>query len=112
MNKREYCESRESVAYYSGLNGLEIKGIDNTMKELAEYIRMSEEIAANIDALKDALKQYMRETGVDSLTGTEHKASYKAVVSSRIDTTALKKDAPEIAAKYTRTTESRRFTFA
>lgn len=21
MNKREYCESRESVAYYSGLNG-------------------------------------------------------------------------------------------
>ena len=24
MNKREYCESRESVAYYSGLNGLEI----------------------------------------------------------------------------------------
>lgn len=29
-----------------------------------------------------------------------------------IDTTALKKDAPEIAAKYTRTTESRRFTFA
>lgn len=28
MNKREYCESRESVAYYSGLGGLEIKGID------------------------------------------------------------------------------------
>ena len=35
--------------------------IDSTMKELAEYIRMGEEIAANIDALKDALKQYMRE---------------------------------------------------
>ena len=30
------------------------------MKELAEYIRMGEEIAANIDASKDALKQYMR----------------------------------------------------
>lgn len=28
MNKREFCESRESVAYYSGLNGLEIKGIE------------------------------------------------------------------------------------
>lgn len=28
MNKREYCESRKSVAYYSGLNGLEIKGIE------------------------------------------------------------------------------------
>lgn len=28
MNKREYCESRESVAYYSGLGGLEIKGAE------------------------------------------------------------------------------------
>lgn len=28
MNKREYCENRESIAYYSGLNGLEIKGIE------------------------------------------------------------------------------------
>ena len=28
MNKRQYCESRESIAYYSGLNGLEIKGIE------------------------------------------------------------------------------------
>lgn len=28
MNKREYCESRESVAYYSGLKGLEIKGFE------------------------------------------------------------------------------------
>lgn len=27
MNKKQYCESRESIAYYSGLNGLEIKGI-------------------------------------------------------------------------------------
>ena len=86
--------------------------IDSTMKELAEYIRMGEEIAANIDALKDALKQYMRETGVDSLTGTEHKAAFKAVISSRIDTTAIKKELPEIAKQYTRTTETRRFTFA
>ncbi len=86
--------------------------IDNIMKELAEYIRMNEEITANIDALKDVLKQYMIETGVDSLTGTEHKVSYKAVTSSRIDTTAIKKELPEVAAKYTRTTETRRFTFA
>lgn len=28
MNKRQYCESRESIAYYSGLGGLEIKGIE------------------------------------------------------------------------------------
>ena len=28
MNKREYCENRESVAYYSGLGGVEIKCIE------------------------------------------------------------------------------------
>lgn len=28
MNKRQYRESRESIAYYSGLNGLEIKDIE------------------------------------------------------------------------------------
>lgn len=28
MNKKEYCMSHDSVAYYSGLNGLEIKGIE------------------------------------------------------------------------------------
>lgn len=26
MTKKEYCLSHDSVAYYSGLNGLEIKG--------------------------------------------------------------------------------------
>ncbi len=47
--------------------------IDSIMKELAEYIRLGEEITANIDALKDTLKAYMTETGKDILTGTEHK---------------------------------------
>lgn len=28
MTKRNYCESHETIAYYSGLNGLEIKGIE------------------------------------------------------------------------------------
>lgn len=33
MNKRQYCESRESIAYYSGLNGLEIKGIEHGIED-------------------------------------------------------------------------------
>ena len=28
MTKRNYCESHETIACYSGLNGLEIKGIE------------------------------------------------------------------------------------
>lgn len=89
-----------------------MKNIDTIMRELAQYTRLQEETAAIIDGLKDELKAIMQERNTDTLTGTEHKASYKAVVSSRIDTTAIKKELPEIAKQYTRTTETRRFTFA
>ena len=85
--------------------------INKIMQELAQYTRMAEEIAATVDSLKDSLKKYMDENGLDTIAGSEHKASYKAVTSSRIDTTALKRDMPEIAARYTKTTETRRFLF-
>lgn len=86
--------------------------IDSIMKELAEYIRMGEQIAATVDGLKDQLKEIMQAQGVDTLTRMEHKASYKAVSSSRIDTTALKRELPCVAAQYTRATKTRRFTFS
>lgn len=85
--------------------------INAIMAELAQYNRMAEEIAATVDSLKDILKKYMDENGLDSIAGNEHKASYKAVTSSRIDTTALKRDMPDIAATYTKTTVTKRFKF-
>lgn len=86
--------------------------VNEIMAQLAQYNRMAEETAAIIDGLKDQLKSYMTENGLDTLTGDEHKAIYKAVESSRIDTKALKKDLPNIAAQYTTTTAVMRFTFA
>lgn len=86
--------------------------LDEIMGELAQYIRMQEEITQTVESLKDQLKQHMTAAGVDTLAGTEHKVTYKSVTSSRIDTAALKREAPEIAARYTKTTETRRFLFA
>lgn len=86
--------------------------INAIMAELAQYIRMQEEAAAMVESLKGQLKAQMQAAGVDTLAGDEHKATYKAVTSSRVDTTALKRDLPEIAAQYTKTTTARRFTFA
>jgi len=86
--------------------------INQIMAELAQYIRMQDEAAAMVESLKDQLKAQMQAAGVDTLAGDEHKATYKAVTSSRVDTTALKRDLPEIAAQYTKTTTARRFTFA
>lgn len=92
-------------------NKIAMDNLNALMREIAEYFRMAEEIGATLDSLKDSLKKYMDENGLDSIAGNEHKASYKAVTSSRIDTTALRRDMPEIAAKYTKTTETRRFLF-
>ena len=92
-------------------NEIAQNNLDSLMREIAEYTRMAEEVAATLDSLKDTLKKHMEENGLDSIAGSEHKASYKAVTSSRIDTTALKRDMPEIAAKYTKTTNARRFLF-
>lgn len=85
--------------------------INEIMAELAQYTRMAEEIAATVDSLKDTIKKYMEENNLDTLTGSEHKATYKTVTSSRIDTTALKKHCPAIAEQYTKTTATKRFTF-
>lgn len=92
-------------------NEIAQNNLDFLMREIAEYTRMAEEVAATLDSLKDTLKKHMEGNGLDSIAGSEHKASYKAVTSSRIDTTALKRDMPEIAAKYTKTTNTRRFLF-
>ena len=82
------------------------------MSSLAEYMRIADETAAIIDGLKDQLKQAMQAAGTDTIIGAAHKASYKTVTSSRIDTAALKKALPDVAKEYTRTTETKRFTFA
>lgn len=85
--------------------------IHETMKELAQYIRMQEEISETIEGLKDRIKAYMQENGLETLASDEHKATYKTVSSSRIDTTAFKKAFPSMAEQFTKTTTSQRFTF-
>ena len=85
--------------------------INETMKELAQYLRMQEEIAETVEGLKDQIKAYMKENGLETLASDEHKATYKAVSSSRIDTTALKRENPAIAEQYSKTIMSNRFIF-
>lgn len=86
--------------------------INEIMAELAQYRCLQDETTAIIEGLTDKIKQYMTDNQLETLTGNEHKASYKTVTSSRIDTTALKKALPDIATAYTKTTETKRFTFA
>ena len=81
--------------------------MESKVKELMELRRMKEEIEAEIAAAEDEIKGVMGDE--DTLLAGAFKVSWKTFTSSRLDSTALKKALPEIAAKFTKTTTARRF---
>lgn len=82
------------------------------VQELREFTRMADELAAEIEAVKDAIKAELNEGNNYELHGTDYKITWHEYSTSRIDSKALKKDLPEIAEKYTKETKSRRFLLA
>ena len=86
--------------------------LDAKVKELRELRRLAEELAAEIDGLTDTIKAEMTARGVDELSGTDWKATFKAVTSSRLDTAALKKALPDVAAAFTKQSSTRRVVLA
>lgn len=81
--------------------------ITAAVTQLQELRRMQEELTAEIDHLTDAIKAHMGTQ--ELLLAGPYKITWKPVTSSRIDTNALKKALPDIAAQYTKTTTTRRF---
>ena len=81
--------------------------LENTIHEILDLKRMREELDAAIATLEDSIKAVMGEE--ELLTAGAYKVSWKTFTSSRIDTTALKKALPDVAAAYTKQTTARRF---
>lgn len=86
--------------------------MNSKINELRELRRMAEELAAEIDSIQDTIKAHMDAEGVDTISGTDWKVTYKTVTSSRLDTSALKKALPDLAQQFTKTTTARRFCIA
>ena len=86
--------------------------INAKVKELRELRRMADELAAEIEAVQDSIKSQMDAQGVDTLAGTDWKVTWKPVTSARLDSSALKKELPEIAARFMKQTTTRRFVLA
>lgn len=91
---------------------MSIIDMDSKIKELRELRRMADELTAEMESITDSFKRHMDAEGVDTLNGTDWKVTYKAVTSSRLDTTALKKALPDLTAQFTKTTTARRFCIA
>lgn len=70
----------------------------------------TQELTTIVHDLKELrIMAHMEEQAIDTLITTDVKITWKQVTSTRLDTTALKKELPDIAAQYTRQTTSRRF---
>ena len=87
------------------INEMEVKA-----RELRQLQALIEEAQAEAEAIKDAIKAAMGDS--ESIQAGEYKITWKAVTSSRIDTTALKKALPDVAERFTRETTTRRFCVA
>jgi len=82
------------------------------LTELADLRKMADDLNAEIEAIQNEIKAHMTENDTDTITAGQFKVTYKEVTSTRIDTTALRKELPEIWQEYGKTTTTRRFNVA
>ena len=85
---------------------MSINELEAKARELRQLQALIDEAQAEAEALKDAIGDQ------DSIQAGEYRITWKAVTSSRIDTTALRKDLPEIWQEYGKTSTTRRFSVA
>lgn len=89
---------------------MSINEIESKVRELRQLQSLIEEAQAEAEDIKDAIKAHMGDS--EELRAGEYKVTWKAVTSSRLDTAALRKAVPDVAAAFTRTTTTRRFCVA
>jgi len=86
---------------------MSIHELKSTVRELQELRSMKEELENEISSLEDVIKSEMGER--EQMTAGAYRIDWKTVVTSRIDTAALKKALPEIAERFMKQTTTRRF---
>lgn len=87
-----------------------IAELTKVITDLQDLRRMQDELTSEIEALQDAIKAAMGDDEV--ITAGPWRVTYRPVTSTRIDTTALRRELPDVAARYSKTTTTRRFTVA
>ena len=80
------------------------------IRQYKELQRRIEQAQAEAEEVKELLKAQMGDR--EELRAGEYRILWKNVASARIDTTALKRELPDVAAMFTRETVSRRFSVA
>ena len=94
-----------------GVYIMSLNEIATKAREIRELEALIAEAQAQAEALKDQIKTYMGES--ELLQAGEYKITWKAVTTTRLDTTAIKKlFSTEDLEGFTKTTTVRRFSIA
>ena len=83
--------------------------IISKIESLREWETLAAEAAAEVESLRDDIKEEMEKRGVEELEAGQYIARYTSVVSNRLDTSAMKRKLPDVYAAFIKQVTSRRF---
>lgn len=89
---------------------MSINEITAKIEALQEWESLATEAAAQVESIKDELKQFMQEQGVEEYETGTHIIRWTTVLSNRFDSTGFKRVMPDLYKQYTKQITSRRFT--
>ena len=84
--------------------------LESKCRELRQLQALIEEAQAEAETIKDTIKAAMGDA--EEIRAGEYRITWKPITSSRIDTAALKKALPDLAAQFTKVSTVRRFSVA
>lgn len=86
--------------------------IASKIEALKEWEAIAQEAQAEIESLKDSIKQEMDRRNIEELEAGQYIVRYTTVLTQRFDSTAFKRALPEIYKGYLKQSTSRRFSIA
>ena len=82
------------------------------IEALNEWEALMEEAKAEIEALKDSIKQEMLNRDTEELEVGQYMVRYQTIVSNKFDNSSFKKLMPDVYKSFIRQTTSKRFSIA
>ena len=88
------------------------KMIENRVKKLQAIEAQQKELEAAAEVIRAELKADLEQKGVDELQTKNFVLRWKEIITSRIDSRAMKAALPDVYGQFCRATTSRRFTIS
>ena len=82
------------------------------IEALKEWEKVMEEAKAEVDSLRDQIKEEMVAQGTEEMEVGNYIVRYTPVLTNRFDTTSFKREHNDLYQQFTKQTASRRFSIA